>query len=121
MLLICAGVLLSGANQIHNLDIGLRTRDVIWIEPMERSRARIVSQLADEPLVQTVAASAVVPLDSGLPSARVSSGGETLTESSYDYVSHEFFRVLDVPVQRVWAHTFTEDEARSGAPVAVIQ
>ena len=30
MPLICAGVLLRGANGIHNRDIGLRTADVIW-------------------------------------------------------------------------------------------
>ena len=67
MPLICAGVLLRGANGIHNRDIGLRTADVIWIEVPEKSRVPVISRLAAEPLVQTIAASLTVRSIPGFP------------------------------------------------------
>src|SRR6266705_1586506 len=52
LLLITAGVLLRGANRIQNLDIGLRTRDVIEIAIQEKARARVLDRLSSDPSVQ---------------------------------------------------------------------
>jgi predicted permease len=118
LLLICSGVLLRGANRIHNQDIGIRTHDVISIEVIEKYRAPLITRLAEEALVQTVGASAVVLLDSGLPSAHVSSGDGKLADASYNYVSRELFTVLDLPILR--GRNFTVDEAQGNAPVAIV-
>jgi predicted permease len=118
MLLICSGVLLRGANRIHNRDIGFRTHDVIWIEVTEKYRAPLLTRLAEQSLVQTVAASAAVLLDSGLPSAHLSSGEGKLADASYNYVSRELFTALDLPILR--GRNFTVEEARGNAPVAII-
>ncbi len=118
LLLICAGILLRGANSVATLDTGLRTHDVISVEMQEKSRARVLARLANEPLVERVAASATLPLDSGFPSGRVAASDGKLADSSYDYVSPEFFDVLGISIDR--GRNFTDDEARSAAPVAVV-
>ena len=118
LLLICAGVLLDGANRIHDLDIGLRTHDVVWIELLDKWRDRVLTQLDREPLVNTLAATAAVPLDAGLPSARVSVGDGEVADSSYDYVSPEYFAVLGVPILR--GRNFSKEEALAGASVAIV-
>jgi len=45
----------------------LRTADVIWIEVPEKSRVPVISRLAAEPLVQTIAASLTVRSIPGFP------------------------------------------------------
>jgi predicted permease len=117
-LLICAGILLRGANRVSNLDTGMQTRDVISVEIQERSRERVLARLAEEPLVRTLAASATLPLDSGFPSARVTTDEQHFAVSSYDSVSPEFFNVLGIPLER--GRNFGDDEALAAAPVAIV-
>jgi predicted permease len=117
-LLICAGLLLRGANRVSNLDTGMQTRDVISVELQERSRERVLVQIAAEPLVRTMAASATLPLDSGFPSMRVATSNGSLVDSSYDFVSPEFFDVLGIPLER--GRNFTADEALAPARVAIV-
>jgi hypothetical protein len=118
MLLIYAGLLLRGANGVATLDTGMRTHDVISVEMQEKSRDRVLARLATEPLVTRVAASTTLPLDSGFPSGRVVVSRGKLTDSSYDYVSPEFFDVLGIAIDR--GRNFTDEEARSAAPVAIV-
>jgi predicted permease len=118
MLLICAGILLRGANGVATLDTGMRLHDVISVEMQEKVRDRVLARLATEPLVARVAASTTLPLDSGFPSARVAASGGQLIDSSYDYVSPEFFDVLGISIDR--GRNFTDEEARSAAPVAIV-
>jgi predicted permease len=118
LLLICSGVLLDGANRIHDLNIGFRTHDVVWIELLDKWRDRVLTQLDREPLVNTLAATAAVPLEAGLPSAKISVGDGKLADSSYDYVSPEFFDVLGVSIIR--GRNFSKEEALAGAPVAIV-
>jgi predicted permease len=109
LLLVCTGVLLRGANRIRALDNGLDTSHVIEIEIQEGSRARVLARLNSEPLVETVAVSAGMPINS-FPSA--------LGVGEYDYVSPEFFSVFRVPI--LSGRNFTANEALAGAPVAII-
>ena len=118
-LLITAGVLLRGANHIGKLDTGLNTRGVVEIEVQEKSRQRILSALAADPLVQSVGASAEVPLDSGFPSFWIRSTDDRRPlVSSYNHASPEFFTIFDIPILR--GRNFTAEEAHGGAAVAII-
>jgi predicted permease len=110
LLLICTGVLLRGANRIHAVDNGMETNHVVEMEIQEKARARVLAGLASEPLVETVAASSAVPLDSAFPGA--------LGVGGYDYVSPEFFSVFGIPILQ--GRTFTQNEALAGAPVGII-
>jgi predicted permease len=117
-LLICAGLLLRGSNNVSNLDLGLQTRDVVSLEIQEKARDRVLARLAAEPLVRQLAASTTLPLDSGFPSALVSSGDRDLAVTSYDDVSPEFFAVFGIPIVR--GRNFTGDEALGAAPVTIV-
>jgi predicted permease len=109
LLLICTGVLLRGANRIRALDNGLDTSHAIEIEIQEKSRARVLARLSSEPLIETVAVSTDMPLDS-FPSA--------VGVGEFDYVSPGFFSVFGIPILR--GRNFTANEALSGAPVGII-
>jgi predicted permease len=118
-LLIASIALLRGATRIGDIQTGLRTRDTIDLEIQEKSRTRVLAALASEPVVEIIAASAEVPLDGGFPAAQVASVGDSHSVlSSYDRVSPEFFPVFDIPIVR--GRNFTAEEARSGAPVALV-
>jgi predicted permease len=117
-LLIGTGILLRSANRVSNLDTGMRVRNVVAVEVQEKSRNLVLDHLANEPLVKTLAASTTLPLDSGFPSARFATGERELATTSYDYVSPEFFDVLEVPMRR--GRNFTHEEALTGAPVAIV-
>ena len=118
MLLICSGVLLRGANRVHSLDTGFRTRDVLLIERREKFRSQIALRIETERLVASFAAAQSVPLTTGLPSAHMLGPKEAVADASYDYVSPEYFGVLGIPL--IAGRTFRSDEAATGAPVAVV-
>jgi len=118
-LLICAAVMLQGANRVSLMDTGLRTRGVIDLEIREQSRSRVLAALASEPLVEKVGASSQVPLDGGFPAAQVSRTGDpSVIYANFDQASPEFFEVFGIGVDR--GRNFTQEEARTGAPVAVV-
>jgi len=118
LLLIAAGVLLRASNSVHDLDTGLRTRDVVWVELLEPSRARVLATLAQQGSIDTLAATSHVPFDAGFPSARLSSGRQALDFVSYDYVSPEVFEVFDIRMRQ--GRVFTAVEAHSDLPVAIV-
>jgi len=118
LFLICAGALLRQANSTRNRDIGIRTRDVISLQLQDRSRDRILAALDTEAFVRKVAASSASVLNGGFPSALVSTPRGRLTTTSYNYVSPEFFDVLDIPLLR--GRNFSRDESLAGAPVAIV-
>jgi predicted permease len=118
LLLVCAGVLLSAARQTASLDPGIRTRDVVQIELDPKTRAKSLDALRREPTVRAIASSSSTPLDGAFSevSARIASGASK--HLNYIIVSPEYFSVADLPILR--GRAFTDDEARSRAPVAVI-
>src|SRR5262249_4700760 len=63
VLLICAGVLLRGADAMRQFDIGFRTNGVIAIAIGEKFRIRIVDGLLSEPGIQAIAAAGSTPLN----------------------------------------------------------
>jgi predicted permease len=118
-LLISAGVLLRGANRVRGLETGMRTRDVIEIEVQEKSRARVLARLAADPLVDSIGASALSPLDDWFPVVPASPvSGAAVLPIPFDFVSPEYFGVFDIPVLQ--GRSFAADEAASGAAVTVI-
>ena len=119
LLLICSGVLLKGANRLHDMDTGLQTRGVLWVELFEKSRRPILAELARQPLLNSIAASGTAPLTSGIPSALVTSNPkDPAVVSSYNYISPEYFELMGVPLTR--GRNFTPDEAQTGAPVTIV-
>ncbi|MGH9720630.1 MAG: ADOP family duplicated permease [Bryobacteraceae bacterium] len=119
LLLIVAGVLLRSGVRLENLDVGLRTQNVIAMEVLWRLRADVIRHLASEPLVESVAAAVRPPLAQVLMTMSFSpDGGKTWAPGSYNLVSPEFFEILSVPILR--GRNFTVDEARGEAPVAIL-
>ena len=119
LLLICAGVLLRGARRLANFDVGLKTAGMVEIEIQDKFRARILARLASDPMVQTVVAVQSPPLDGALPTVPVVAGDSASAVGAwYNFVSPEYFPVLEIPILR--GRNFTRDEAALGAPVAII-
>jgi putative ABC transport system permease protein len=120
VLMICAALLLRGAVTFARVDPGVDARGVLAIEVRGNARARALEALAASPLVQRIAAtSAPIPFD-GMPPmvSAIRVGGQELFRASCYSVSPEYFGVLDVPLRA--GRTFSAEEARSGAPVAIV-
>jgi predicted permease len=118
LLLICAGVLLRGVDRIHSLEIGFRTRDVVWMEVTEKSRAAAVARLETEPRARTVAAALAIPLAREMPTLRISAGAGRPDVTSCDFVSPELFDALGIPISQ--GRNFNRNEAVAGAAVAIV-
>jgi predicted permease len=119
LLLICSGVLVRGEGAMRSFDVGFRTRGVIGMVPPERGRPVILRRLRSDSTVQAVAAAASLPLNGILPAVSISAGaGAKASDAWYNHVSPEFFSLLEIPILE--GRNFTEDEARSGAAVAII-
>jgi predicted permease len=118
LLLITTGILLRGIKQVKNLDSSLSRRDTIKIAVHEKFRARVMDRLALEPSVDILAAAGASPVGKK-PFVSVSArdGGPSLRVAG-NSVSPEYFALFDLPV--ILGRNFTEDEARAGAPVAIV-
>ena len=119
LLLICSGVLIRGESAMRSFDVGFRTHGVIGMALPEKGRPVILERLKHDSTVKAIAAAASIPLNGILPPVLISAGaGAKTSDAWYNYVSPEFFSLLDIPVLE--GRNFTADEARSGAPVAII-
>jgi predicted permease len=119
LLLICSGVLIRGESAMRNFDVGYRTHGVIGMIPPEKARKVILERLKSDSAVQDIAAAASIPLNGLLPPVLISAGsGAKASHAWYNYVSPEFFSVLDLPILE--GRNFTGEEARSGAPVVIV-
>ena len=135
ILLIAAGLLARGAVRAVRLDPGFETKKILALDfnappgvGYDQSKMSAIVQRAVQ-LFKTLPGVAGVtegrvPLGGGLRSARVfldASARDSNVPAPvlyYSYVSPNYFETLSVPILR--GRTFTEDEARSGAPVTVI-
>ena len=120
LLLICAAVLLRGAQSFARMDTGLRTEGVVDIEIREQSRMRVLAALADEPLVLSVAGMTPGPPFSASP-FRVSVRPvemPDLIRAGVRFTSPEYFSVFDIPLSS--GRIFTHEEGRAGAAVAIV-
>ena len=117
LLLITAGILLRQASRLGRLQTGLRTADVVTIEPEVRQRANVLAALNSSPVVDTLASAAALPLDMKFPSVSV------LAESSsvdvvYNRVSASYFAVLGIGV--VGGRAFTRADETDASPAVVV-
>ena len=119
LLLICAGVLLRGARRMQNLEIGLKTRDVVEIEIKDQLRSQILAKVFSEPLARAVAATEYPPLDGAFPHIPAAADdSDDAVQAMYTRVSPEYFDMFEIPITR--GRNFTLQEANGGAPVAII-
>jgi len=118
VLLITTGILLRGVKQVKSLDGSLSARDTIEIAVQEKFRARAMDRLSIEPSVEILAAAAASPVGrKPFVSAAARDGGPSF-QLAANSVSPEYFTLFDLPV--VLGRNFTDEEARSGAPVIII-
>jgi predicted permease len=119
LLLICSGILIRAADRMRNFELGYKTRGVIIIGIEEKFRPKIIERLSSEPMIQTFAAAATTPLNGMLPTIAVSAGsGETAPNAWYNFVSPEYFSLLEIPILR--GRNFTANEASSQAPLVIV-
>jgi len=118
VLLICAGVLLSGTRHIDRLSPGIRTQGVVQIELFDKFRARALVALQHDRVVSAIASSSAPPLDGRFNRVGLVSHGGAAVRSSYVIVTPQYFSVLDLPI--ISGRDFTDDEARSRASVAIV-
>ena len=119
LLLICSGVLVRGEAAMRSFDVGFRTHGVIGMVLPEKSRAVMMQRLQADSSVEAIAASGSIPLNGILPPVLISDKeGAKTTDAWYNFVSPEFFSLLEIPI--LDGRNFTVGEALSGAPVAIV-
>lgn len=119
LLVIVTGVLLGGARTAARLPTGMRTHDVVQLDLDDQARGAALRRLRAEPMISLIGASSQSPLDGMYPSLGVrATGASQIAVAGVDFVDSGFFRVLDIPIVR--GRTFSADEARGGAPVAIV-
>jgi predicted permease len=118
LFLICSGVLIRGDQAAQHLNVGYRTHQVVFMAVSDKSRAKLLTRLTNAPAVENIAAASTIPLDSMPPSLNISAGGPMAVRAWWNAVSPEFFDVLEIPI--LGGRNFTADEAKAGAPVAII-
>ena len=127
VLLIGAGLLLHSTIKFGSVQPGFDVAHSISIQPIQGTYspnpmliARLRERLQATPGARVVAAAMREPLRGSLPMAHVSTGPPQfrVLDAGYNEVTPEYFSALEIPFVR--GRAFTMEEARSGAPVAVI-
>jgi predicted permease len=117
-LLILAGVLLRTADRVRDLKTGMRTQDTIELAILEKARARVLSRLVSDPEIESLAASALSPLDDWFPQTRVFPQGDAPVNTLHTLVSPEYFDVFGINI--VKGRGFSKSEALSRSAVAIV-
>jgi predicted permease len=118
LLLICAGVLLRGSRGMDRIDPGIRTNDVVQVEVLDRSRAKVLVALETQPDVHGVASALHYPLDGIFPGLGIKTVGDSTVRVGYNIVSADYFATIGLSI--VHGRVFTENEAHDAAPVALV-
>jgi predicted permease len=121
LLLIVAGLFLRGARGLEQLNTGVRAQGVVELMVSDLARARVLEQLRRLPEIQTLAAAATAPFDGIFTRAMFATSleaGARQVMGGYNQVTPSYFGTLDITVVR--GRAFSENEARSGAPVVVV-
>jgi hypothetical protein len=118
LLLVCAGVLLRGAQRVQRLAPGMRTSGVVQLEMLDASRERAIARLSGIPGVREIASASAMPLDGFIPGTRVKVSGDSVLRTAYNIVSPGYFSALGITVVR--GRVFSDDEARARAAVVII-
>lgn len=117
LMLITAGVLLRGIDDLRALDPALSSRDVIQVAVQENLRSRVLDRLSRDPALVTLAAAGSAPVDRK-PIAYVQASSGSLRSAAANNVSPEYLGAFDIPLLR--GRNFTADEARSASPVVMV-
>ena len=128
LLLICSAVFLRSAWAMSALDLGIRTTDTINVNVLnEQRRGAILEVVKSEPSIASVAASSPGVLG-GRPAFAAGStfapGGASVDKPlgksavTYQFVSPEYFAVLDIDLVR--GRGFTQSELSASASAAVV-
>ena len=116
LLLILSAVFLRSSWAAAAVDPGIRTAGIVTVRILnEQRRAAILDVVKSEPQVASVAASLPGVLG-GRPAFADGTGGKTTV--TYQFVSPEYFGVLDVDIVR--GRGFTEIERSADAAAAVV-
>ncbi|HEX9004910.1 MAG TPA: ABC transporter permease [Blastocatellia bacterium] len=131
VLLVSAGLLVRNLQKLQTIDTGFETARLFTMEAdlgmaraqqTETLRQQLETRLRALPDVQSVSRVSHVPLSGQLPESAVALPGQTdlasLQDVSYDIVSPTHLATLGIPL--LHGRNFTEQEANSGARVAVI-
>ena len=119
LILICSVILLRVNLRVSSVDPGMQVRSVVQMPAGEQLREKLGNQLALDPLVESVAVTNKVPFIPPLPRVDITPAGSSeRTPAGFLQVSASYFRMFEIPILR--GRAFTENEARSDAPLAVI-
>jgi predicted permease len=119
LLLICSGILYRSAHRLQSIESGVQTHNLLQVDIVETSRARVLAELRARPTVDAIAVSQNAPLDGSFPSAAVSAAtASTSVLAYYNVVSSEYFDVLAIPL--INGRMFTRDEEAGRAPVVIV-
>jgi predicted permease len=114
LLLICAAVFLRSAYSAATADSGVRTSDTVLVQiASEATRSAIVQAVTADPSVAAVAASWP-----GVPRPAFAETGGVKSAVAYNFVSPEYFNVLDIAIVR--GRAFTPAERTPNLSVAVV-
>jgi predicted permease len=119
LLLICAAVFLRSSWAAATVDPGFRTAGIVNVSILnEQRRATILEAVRSEPLVASVAASwpGWLGVLGGRPASAEGASGKSAV--TYQFVSPEYFAVLDIDLVR--GRGFTPAERSADAAVAVV-
>ena len=117
LLLICAAVFLRSSWAAASVDPGIRTAGIIDIRVLnEQRRGAILDVVKNDPQIASVAAS--LPGILGGSPALASSGASGKSAVTYQFVSPEYFAVLDIDLVR--GRGFTDNERSADVAVAVV-
>jgi predicted permease len=120
LLLVCAGTLVRDVGRIQNLDIGIRTHDIVRLDLVERpgARERVVGALRARPDVRMLATASDAPFGRRYPTIPAMAADNRTRQTSYDFVTASYFPLFDIRILR--GRNFTAEEERSGAPVVIV-
>lgn len=118
VLLITAGVLLHAARETRRLSPGMRTRNLVQIDMLDRGRDHAVDLLHTIHTIRALASAAWPPLDGIYPDADVGPNPARPIPAKVNVVSADYFTALDLPPLR--GRVFSTDEAESIVPVAIV-
>ena len=133
-LLICAGLLVRGSGRALTLDAGYETKNVLGMDLelppglgySQQKRTVLIHQLVERfrTVPGVVSATRGRPPARGLRETSVAIDGHKLMSNGrpltlwYNYVASNFFDTLSLPILQ--GRTFNSEEARAGAPLALI-
>jgi len=118
LLLITATILLREAGRLSRAETGLRTNEVVSVEPQPRFHTAVRSALEANRAVDAVASSLILPLDMHFPSTHVTTGDSIGADVIYDRVSATYFDVLKIAI--VAGRAFDRSDEQPDASSVII-